>query len=201
MEYRILQRKLLFLHHLQNLPPTVLASEVLAIQTEQGLPGIYDECSEFLAKFEILNLKQYSKLQFKNLVKKKIWELNKSKLLELAKSKQYKKVNYNELASNDFKLKPYFKDLSIADSRLKFKLVSKMFPCIKMNFPSDKRYASNLRSCDSCVIPGEEGPSDSQEHVLVCIAYDNFRQGKNLSDDKDLVEYFKQVLNHRLMTG
>ena len=43
MEFRILQKKLLFLHHLYNLPDTALAREVLAVQSEQGLPGIVDE--------------------------------------------------------------------------------------------------------------------------------------------------------------
>ena len=199
MEFRILQKKLLFLHHLQNLPPSALASEVFAIQTENGLPGIFNECREFLAKFEIYNLKQYSKFQFKNLVKKKIFELNKSKLLELAQNKKYKKVDFSDLAENDFNLKPYFKNLKIADSKLKFKLVSKMVPYIKMNFTSDKRYASESWLCDSCKGTNVEKPKDTQEHVLVCSAYENLRQGKNLSDDKDIVEYFRQVLNHRML--
>ena len=148
------------------------------------------------------NLKEFSKLQFKNLVRKKILELNKSKLLELAKDKLYKKVDFNDLASNDFKVKTYFNDMSIADSRLKFKLVSKMLPCIKANFPSDKRYARKSLSCDSCELQNPENtekPKDTQEHVLICRAYESFRQGKNLSNDKDLVQYFRQVMNHRML--
>ena len=68
----------------------------------------------FLTNFNIYNLKEFRKLQFKNLVKKKIWELNKSKLLELAKDKHYKKVDFNNLARNDFKVKSYFNNMSIA---------------------------------------------------------------------------------------
>ena len=147
-------------------------------------------------------MKQYSKFQFKRLVKKKILELNKSKLLELAQNKKYKKVDFKELAENDFKVKPYFKNLTIADSRLKFKLVSKMMPYIKMNFPSDKRFASDSWSCENCKLTNVEveKPKDTQEHVLVCSAYEKLRQGKNLSEDKDLVDYFRQVLNHRMLS-
>ena len=50
MEYRILQKKLTFLHHIENLPDTALAKEVLSVQVDQGLPGIYNECRQFFSK-------------------------------------------------------------------------------------------------------------------------------------------------------
>ena len=56
MELRILEKKLGFLHHLNQLPPASLAKEVLDIQISYGLPGIYNDCKEFLAKFEIFDL-------------------------------------------------------------------------------------------------------------------------------------------------
>ena len=101
MEFRILEKKLNFLHHLENLKNSALAKEVLKIQTEEGLPGIYSECREFLAHFEIFDLKQYSKVQFKKLVRRKIIELNKSKIIEEVKTKDYKKVKAEKLASDN----------------------------------------------------------------------------------------------------
>ena len=130
MEFRILEKKLTFLHHLEHLPDSALAKEVLKIQTEEGLPGIYSECKEFLAHFEIFDLKQYSKVQFKRLVKRKIRELNKSKIIEEVKSKDYKKVNAEKLASDDFELKPYLKTFSVDDARLNFKRISYLTPGI-----------------------------------------------------------------------
>ena len=62
MEFRILERKLAFLHHLHNLPDSSLAKQVLQVQTSQGLPGIFSDCKEFLAKFKIVDLNQYSKI-------------------------------------------------------------------------------------------------------------------------------------------
>ena len=124
MEYRVLEKKLNFLHHLHNLPVNSLASEVLAIQTKEGLPGIVEECQDFLAKYEIYNLKQFSKLQFKNFVRKKISELNKDKLLVTARKKQYKKVKFDELETNDFKLKEYLRIFKIDDAKLRFRLKS-----------------------------------------------------------------------------
>ena len=198
MEFRILQKKLLFLHHLYNLPDTALAREVLAVQSEQGLPGIVDECNSFLAKFELFDLKQFSKFQFKKIVKQKIKMLNKSKLLEIARSKQYKKVNFNDLSENDFNLKQYFKSMSIADSRLRFKVESQMVPLVKMNFQSDKQYTKELWVCDNCLIPGEIGIMDTQQHILGCSEFESLRQGRDLSKDADLVAYFKDVLHARM---
>lgn len=198
MEFRILQKKLLFMHHLERLPDSALAKEVYNTQVTHGLPGIASECQEFCAKFEIFDMKQFSKPQFKNLVKKKVRELNKVKILELARNKQYKKLDINELKFNDFKLKPYFRKLNVNEAKLRFKIVSYMVPNIKMNFQSEKRFAKNLWVCEACKPPNDIGYRDTQEHVLVCSAYKQFRNGKDLQKDKDLVDYFACVLQQRL---
>ena len=199
MECRILQKKLMFLHHLFHLPDAALAKEVLLVQTENGLPGIYTECKNFLSRFEIYDLMQFSKAQFKRLVKCKILELNKEILLEKAKSKEYKKIDINDLETNDFKLKSYFRNLSISDARLKFKLVSKMTPTVEMNFMSDKRFSINLWKCEGCIPMSGIGTRDTQEHIIVCPGYQKYREGKDLSKDSDLVSYFKCVIQHRMM--
>ena len=77
------------MHHLENLPESALAKEVYNIQTKYGLPGMFSECQEFLVKFELFDLKQFSKNQFKVIVKKKIRDLNKEKILDQAERKQY----------------------------------------------------------------------------------------------------------------
>ena len=38
------------------------------------------------------------------------------------------------------------------------------------------------------------GVRDTQQHILICKVYAKFRKGKDLSYDKDLVEYFGNVL-------
>ena len=179
-------------HHLTS--PT---SEVLAIQTKEGLPGIVEECQDFLAKYEIYNLKQFSKLQFKHFVRKKISELNKDKLLVTARKKQYKKVKFDELETNDFKLKEYLRIFNIDDAKLRFRLKSQMVPGVKMNFQSDSKYTLDLWTCDSCRLPGQIGYRDTQQHIFHCSAYGRLRQGRNFEVDADLIDYFKQVLDLR----
>ena len=193
----MLEKKLNFLHHLHNLPANSLASEVLAIQTKEGLPGIVEECQDFLAKHEIYNLKQFSKLQFKNFVRQKISELKKDKLLVMARKKQYKKVKFDELETNDFKLKEYLRIFNIDDAKLRFRLKSQMVPGVKMNFQSDSKYTLDLWTCDSCRLQGQIGYRDTQQHILHCSAYEGIRQGRNFEVDADLIDYFKQVLDLR----
>ena len=201
MELRILQKKLNFLHHLENLPDTALAKEVLRVQTEQNLPGIVSECRQYLAKFEIFDLRAYSKAQFRKLIKAKILDLNKTRIVEQAKHKQYKKVDVNDLSSNDFRLKDYIRNLSATDARIKFRLASQMTQQIKMNFQSDRMHAESLWTCEGCSNLGVIGYRDTQQHILVCPAYTEFREGKDLSKDNDLVNYFKQVLKLRAINS
>ena len=116
MEFRILEKKLMFLHHLNHLPETALAKEVIQSQTELGLPGIAQECHNFLVRFGISDIMQFSKLQFKRIVKTKIRELNKAKLLEQVRSRNYKKIDFDKISSNNFEQKPYLSSLSVPDA-------------------------------------------------------------------------------------
>ena len=74
-----------------------------------------------------------------------------------------------------------------------------MTPTIKMNFQSDQQHARDLRTCPGCSETGDVmGSRDTQRHVMVCSGYQEFREDRDLSQDKDIVEYFKQVIKHRL---
>ena len=87
MELRILQKKLLFLHHLETLPSSALAKEVLELQRMFNWPGLIQECQPFLNKFHIQKVCQYSPYQWKRLVKTNILKLNKILIFERAEKK------------------------------------------------------------------------------------------------------------------
>ena len=63
MEHRILQRKLMFIHHVANSGEKSLAREVMTMQADLNLPGIYEECKAFLVRFGLENLAKVSKFQ------------------------------------------------------------------------------------------------------------------------------------------
>ena len=190
MKNRILKKKLLFLHHIATLEEDAIAFQVYSVQKRLELPGLLQECQEFLVKFDILDVIEYSSGQWKKLVEKNIIEKNKTDLLETVKGK-YKKISYEELSTETFELKPYMRQLSISLARDKFRLRSKMTRTVKFNFPSDKKFRADMWRCWHC-------PSiDSQAHVRVCPAYQEFRLNKDLDNDKDLVLYFRQVIKLR----
>ena len=54
------------------------------------------------------------------------------------------------------------------------------------------QFKVDLWACSDC------GKMDSQNHVLTCSAYESYRHEKDLSCDKDLVQYFKRVVQHRI---
>ena len=142
------------------------------------------------------DLKAFSKSQFKKLVKLKIRELNRSKLMKLVRDKQYVKVDSNLIENDDFKVKPYFNSLRVSHARTRFKLNAHMLPTVKMNFPSDRKFKSEIWACSKGC-----RQLDSQEHILVCPAYENFRSNLDLNSDKGLVAYFKLVLEDRMQNS
>ena len=75
MNHRIATRKLMFYHHLMNLPENSLAYEIASIQKKFALPGLIQECEYLLLKYEFWqNCLDHSKYQWKKIVKDKfIW--------------------------------------------------------------------------------------------------------------------------------
>ena len=190
MKNRILKKKLLFLHHIATLEEDSIAFQVYSVQKRLELPGLLQECLEFLVKFGIIDVNKYSSGQWKKLVEKNITQKNKTDLLETVKGK-YKTISYEELSKEQFELKPYIKQLNMSLARDKFRLRSKMTRTVKFNFPSDKKFKADMWRCWHC-------PSiDSQAHVRVCPAYHELRHDKDLNNDKDLVLYFRQVIKLR----
>ena len=190
MKYRILQAKLLLLHHIATLPGDSLAREMYEVQKDFRFPGLLLECEDFLTDEGVLNLENYTPFQWKNLVKTKIYKFNRSEILE--QMKPLKKISYKEHISEKCQLQPYMTKLNIAETRLKFKLKTRMTPTVRMNFQSDPEFASKLWTCPGCTAQSHkvqekvEGLRDTQAHILTCAGYAQFREHKDLTDDKIL---------------
>ena len=159
-------------------------------QERLGLPGLWEECQESLLCFQIVNITGYTKGQWKREIDKKMKTKNTNDLLDKMK-KNYKKIDHKKLSEERFELKPYFQNLQISQARTKFRLRSFMTRTVKLNFASDKQFAADLWTCWHCPM------IDSQSHVIVCPAYQEFRHGKNLENDQDLVYYFQKVIKLR----
>ena len=81
--------------------------------------------------------------------------------------------------------------MSMYNARVNFSLRTHMFKC-KMNFMNDPAYKAEMWRCNSC-----ETCIDSQSHILYCPAYKELREGKSLTSDDDVVNYFREVMKIR----
>jgi hypothetical protein len=74
-----------------------------------------------------------------------------------------------------------------------------------MNFPSDAEFARKLWTCPGCSddkagYDTVDGQRDTRAHILICPGHTDPRDDKDLSSDKDLVNYFRLVIKKRLET-
>ena len=188
MENRILKNKLMLIHHIATLGQDSLAYQVYEEQRKLQLPDLLQECQDFLIKFKIQDFNVYTKGQWKTLIKKQIKIKNQNDLLLWMK--RYSKIDQS-ISEETFEIKPYIKQLSISLARDKFRLRSHMMRTVKMNFSSDKKYMADLWRCWHCPCV------DSQAHIQICPAYQQFREGKDMNNDKDLVEFYRKVIKMR----
>ena len=94
------------------------------------------------------------------------------------------------LKGEEYQLKDYLKEMSMKESRMFFRIRTRMITC-KLNQSSDTCNKASLWRCEDC------GYVDSQSHIIHCPAYKELREGKSLESDTDLVEYFTKVLHLR----
>ena len=192
MENRIRKSKLLFLHHLVGLEDQSLAKQIFQKQKKMNLPGPVQEFEELLKLMKLPNIIDnntvISKSQWKKIVKTAILEENEKDLKE--KMSSYTKIEDGPQMKEKFEKRMYLNIYNVTDARLKFRMRSMMIPA-KMNMRSKEPNSRTLWKCDDC------GNVDTQGHILWCPAYSGLRQGRDLANDKDIVDYFREVLKHR----
>ena len=102
----------------------------------------------------------------------------------------------DDIKSEKYEVKSYLKEMTIPNARMMFRMRGKMVQC-KMNFSSKRSNIERAWKCDSCM----SGAIDTQSHILYCEAYKPLREGKSLESDRDLVEYFRKVIEIRVKLG
>ena len=149
-----------------------------------------NEISHFLAKFEVVDVKSFSKLKWKNLVRKKITELNTEFLIEW--SRRYKKLDYLSLSNEEFGLKEYFLVLDLDHARLRFRERAQCLRTCKVQFPSNWKNIQMMFQCTHC----DEIDSGSS-HWRTCSGYTFLRKDKDLDDLHQLITYYQEIIKLR----
>ena len=189
MRYRVIQTKLIFLWHLDNLEDGTLAKDILEVQKSQHLPGLVQECLEWINILKLPNVleQRITKTQWKNLVKKAILKKNEDDLRK--KIMKMEKLKNGDMVKEKCERKDYVKSLSVNDARNIFLKNTCMTRYVKMNYMSDFKYVKELWQCDSC-----QRNIDSMNHVMWCPSYRELRENRNLDDDKDLARDLHDVM-------
>ena len=188
MKYRVIMKKLLFLHHLKRLDDSTLANQVLMVQYRLQLPGLVAECMQYIQTYKLPNIMkvEMSESEWKTHVKSCIRDAN-AKELKTEMSK-YRKLDDSEMLNETFERKPYLRQLNLESARTKFKFRTKMTRFVKMNYSSSVEYTEDMWRCDSC-----RTKICTQSHVLWCSAYSSLREEKDLNKDEDLCNYLREV--------
>ena len=189
MRYRVIQAKLIFLWHLDNLEDGTLAKDILEVQKTQHLPGLVQECLEWINILKLPNVleERITKTQWKNIAKKAILKENEDDLRK--KIMKMEKLKNGDMVKGKCERKDYVKNLSVNDARNIFLKNTCMTRYVKMNYMSEFKYVKELWQCDSC-----QRNIDSMNHVLWCPSYRELRENRNLDDDKDLARYLHDVM-------
>ena len=188
MSHRIIQKKLDFVNIIKHQDKDVLSRQIFDEQVRLKLPGLAKECEDICQKWGLKNI-------IENEVPVKEWKRTIKKASREQIEKEMKaKMNTSklkEMSEGSFGMKDYIKDKVIENARLMFRIRSHMVD-VKANFKGDPRYSRELWLCDGC-----QKTVETQTHVIFCPAYTKLREGRDLQSDKDLVNYFREVLSIR----
>ena len=191
MKWRIIQEKLVFMNHILHLDSSSLARQVQIIQDQENLPGLSQECKLFIEQLELPNLfeEYHSKQKWKTLVKHAVKKANEKEVLEAMVG--YKKLKNRKIVNDKFGLKPYAETLSLYETRLVFKHRASMSQFVKMNYKGSKKYTAEGWKCEECL------ELDTEDHLIWCSGYKDFRDNLNLESDKDLATYLHRIFIKR----
>ena len=90
------------------------------------------------------------------------------------------------------KSKDYFNQKSFEDTRLLFRIITRMVD-LKANFKNKPAFRKYGWICEGC-----QKEVETNAHVMSCETYTLIREGKDLKKDKDLVDFFREVLKLRM---
>ena len=189
-ENKVMERKLLFLFHVANLPIQTVARQIYEEQRKLEIGGLVSECRNFLAQINVREslLKTASKSQWRSIIRSGILKKNRSEVLEMCKG--LKKIDYFQLKDEEFELKEFFKKLSLKQSRTLFAIKTNMLNA-KMNYMSDPRFSSEMWKCVEC------NQQCTTEHLKRCIKYERLRTNMDWSNDEKVIDYFQKVIKSR----
>ena len=189
MKWRIWMEKVLLLLRIRGQDPSALARQVYEEGKARGWPGLGEEVAKICGEIGIpdANHVMVSKTQLKSA----IWEHHDMDMKEQLNHS----TKLRDIKNDDFsKMQDYFSEKSVGNTRMAFKIRSKMVEEIPENFKN--KYNKNGEEgliCQYCT----ETKIMSQSHCMECSAWVEQRKGLDLMNIMDLVTFFRRLLAER----
>jgi hypothetical protein len=189
MKWRIWLEKLMLLRRIKSQETTSLCRQIYDESRVNGWPGLGQEVSEICQEIGLPDINIVTVP--KTVVKRAIWEHHQ---LDIRKELHASK-KLEDIKDEDFsEVQDYFKDKSVGNTRMAFKIRCKMVPDIPGNFKQKyKKKGTDGLLCSYC----GEGKEMSQNHCLDCSAWTELRKGLDLTNISDLVAFFRKLLEER----
>ena len=194
---QILYNQIMFTFHVACQSSDSLAKNVFDRQIAGNLKdSVIIACLETLENWNITEIHQYSKWQFKQMIRKRISVKNREDLFSWARD--YKKIKL-ETYDQNLKIKDYVKELSLAKARLIFRRNCGFLSTIRMNFKQNKKYKKEKYRCPDCTkLNPTQTHIDDQDSLISCEGNKDLRSDLNLNDLGQLAEYFRRVTERRV---
>ena len=128
------------------------------------------------------------------------WRIWTAKIMLLMRIKKQEKGSlsrqvYDHIKDEDFSnIQEYFKDRSVENTRMAFKIRSHMVTEIPCNFKNKyKKKGNDGLICAYC----SENEEMDQSHCMRCPAWSELRKDLDLSSISDVVIFFRKLLTER----
>ena len=124
-------------------------------------------------------------------MKNSIPELNRNQLLDSIKS--YKKLDYLELALEEFEMKDYFLKLDLETSRIKFRVRSQTVSTCSTHYSNEYTNIKSMFECrEGC------GSVDSIFHWNNSLCYAHLKSTNMTGSDEELCKFYSRVIKFRV---
>ena len=194
MKSRIDREKVMLIYHISHLGENDLAREMLDEQVSNGWPGLAREVSDICEALRIEDPRSTEKgrHEYNKIVKEACrWADEASMKKEMEKLKKLEGMSKENL-----EMKEYVKTGTLYTARETWRVRSRMLD-LGGNYPNMAKYRKTMAKCQACNLQERE----DQAHVAKCDAYQDLREGSDLGNETELVEYFSRVMKRRKENG
>ena len=194
VKLRIWREKIMLIHHIRRLNEEALASEIYKEQVRNNWPGLAREVEDICEQLGIENVNEtaLSKTQFSKLVDKAMVQKEDQMLKEESVNMEKMKV----IRADVWGLKEYVRTGHMYSVRSTWEVRAYMLR-VAGNYSHHSRYLATGWLCQACRLQVRE----DQDHLTSCAGYEDLREGKDMGDDEQLVEFFQAVMRRRERQG